>query len=280
MNARKWVVACTALGVCVTSVGAGRAEDGAGTHNMLLVGEKAVYASHLPMFDSLNVGKTQYTSPHRYQVLLEVTFSKGGRDVTDLYTRDRRGHPEVKMYTLQPKKFVLPRLFTPAEHPALASFKATVFRGHLERGGQPIAGLEDITVRVRQVIKAEKFAPAAENPPKLTYLLFGKGKELFLAHVIARPPDFDQLLPVQLSGRAFTDAALARGVRVVFLDKDNTASQRLRRGQPVQGQFHVSGVHQFLDVQVQPGTEYYFEEGELAMPPSFDTTPEEKKAGF
>jgi hypothetical protein len=31
---------------------------------------------------------------------------------------------------------------------------------------------------------------------------------------------------------------------------------------------------------VQAGTEYYFEEGELAMPATFEQTPEEAKAGF
>ena len=280
MMAVKWAIACMALGALITPGRAGQAEDPAGRHNMMVVGEKTVYASHLPMFDSLNTENTDYTSLHRYQVLLEVTFSKGGRDVTALYAQDRRSHPAVKMYTLQPKAFVLPRLFTPCDRPALNTFVATVFRGHLERGGRPIAGLDNVMVRVQRIVQAEKFDPAVEKPTTLTYLLFGKAQELFLAHLIVHPPDFDQILSVKITGHEFTDAELTRGVRVVFLDKNNTASQRLSHDQPSRGRFHVSGAHEFLDLDVQPGTEFYFEEGELAMPPTFERTPEEKKAGF
>ena len=71
-----------------------------------------------------------------------------------------------------------------------------------------------------------------------------------------------------------------RGVSVVFQDRKNTATQRLKEKQQAQGQFHVTGAHQFRDLTVQSGTEYYFEQGELAMPPKFATTAEERKSGF
>ena len=45
--------------------------------------------------------------------------------------------------------------------------------------------------------------------------MFGKGDELFLAHLITRPPDFDQILSVKVSGHAFTDAELGQGVRII-----------------------------------------------------------------
>src|SRR3982750_2055030 len=46
------------------------------THNMMLVGENTAFLSPLPMFVGLNRARTAYATPHRYQVLLEVTFSK------------------------------------------------------------------------------------------------------------------------------------------------------------------------------------------------------------
>ena len=50
------------------------------------------------------------------------------------------------MYTLSPKDFILSRLFTPdARRPMLNTFTATVFRGHLERGGQQIGQLAAAT---------------------------------------------------------------------------------------------------------------------------------------
>ncbi len=273
---------------------AGTQEDAPNTHNMLVVGTEAVFLSHLPMFDGLKTdedgnvvkdkdGKTEYASPHRYQVILEARFSSGGKDVTALYTEDRKSHPKTKMYTLSPTaKFVLAKLFTPdAQQPELSSFGATVFRGHFERPGkQPINGLEDIVVTVKQVMHAQKFEPADDKPEELTYFLFGKGMELFLAHSIIKPPDFDQIVSVMIPDNHFTDDELRRGISVVFQDRKNTASQRLKERQQAEGQFHVSGAHQFLKLQVQSGTELYFEQGELRVPATFDATSEEKKSGF
>ena len=117
---------------------AGTQEDAPNTHNMLVVGTEAVFLSHLPMFHGVNKEKSDYTSPHRYQVILEARFSSGGKDVTAVYTEDRKSHPRTKMYTLSPTSdFVLAKLFTPdVQKPELSSFRATVFRGHLERGGK------------------------------------------------------------------------------------------------------------------------------------------------
>jgi hypothetical protein len=50
----------------------------------------------------------------------------------------------------------------------------------------------------------------------LEYLLFGKGTDLFLAHLITAPPDFDQVLGVKVTGHQFTADELANGVHVVF----------------------------------------------------------------
>jgi hypothetical protein len=259
---------------------AGHAEDAEGTHNMLVVGEETVFLSHLPMFQGVNPEKTGYTSEHRYQVILEATFTKDGKDVTKAYTQDRKSHPSLGMYTLKPKDFVLPRLFRPTVKPVLGSFVATVHRGHLERGGPPVAALEGVEVHVRKVVYADEFDPAREKPEKLTYVLFGRGEELFLAHWITTPPDFDQVLPVRLKGHAFTDQDLDRGIEIVFLDRADTASQRLKPMQEASGRAHVTGAHQFHEVQVQTGKEAYFEEGELAIPHTFRPTPEEARSGL
>ena len=80
---------------------------------MLVVGERTVFLSHLPMFDDLNEEKTDYTSMHRYQVILEGRFIRNRKDVTNIYTKDRESNPGTKIYTLQPARFVLARLFTP-----------------------------------------------------------------------------------------------------------------------------------------------------------------------
>jgi hypothetical protein len=257
------------------------ADDRPNTHNMLVVGERTVFLSHLPMFDELNRDKTAYTSPHRFQVILEATFSDHGKSVQNLYTNDRKAHPGIKMYTLSPEPMVLAKLFTPdPQHPSVTSFRATVFRGHLERGGQPIPGLKNIDVTVKRVILAREFDPAETKAGELEYLLLGMGNELFLAHRISNPPDFDQVLAIKIGDPPLTEDQLSRGLTVTINNQKNASSQRITQGQKVTGKAHAAGAHEFLNLQIQAVTELYFEEGELALPATMDQTPEEKKAGF
>src|SRR5881397_2772784 len=60
-------------------------EDPPTVHNMLVVGQDTVFLSHLPMFQGMNLTKTAFTSPHRYQVILQGTFTQGGKNVQDVY---------------------------------------------------------------------------------------------------------------------------------------------------------------------------------------------------
>ena len=239
-------------------------------HNMMVVGEKSVFLSHLPMF----------MPPHNFQVILEATFTSGGKNLQDVYARDRQSHGQTKMYTLQPKEsFTLPSLFTP-DPPSRNSFKGTIFRGHLERGGEKISGLKKVEIDVKRVIYAQKFGRGFDKSDKLTYILFGRGEELFLAHVIATPPDFDQILSVKIANPP-SEEELSRGVSVTILDRENSASRRIKEKEQVAGQGHVSGAHQFLQLQIQADVEFYFEEGELSSTDGvFRPTPEETKAGF
>jgi hypothetical protein len=255
--------------------------DPPSTHNMLVVGGKTVFLSHLPMFDDLSEDKSDYTSMHRYQVILEARFIRNRKDVTNIYTKDREANAGIKMYTLQPARFVLARLFTRnTGAPALKSFRATIFRDHLERNGETIQGLEDVVVNVNKVVHARKFDPSQDKPPQLEYFLFGKGDELFLAHLITKPPDFDQIVGVRTVGHRFTDEELGRGVRVLLPERSNTAAQRIKENEQTKAQFQVANTSQALDLPLQAGTEYYFEEGELAMPAVFSQTAEEKESGF
>jgi len=246
--------------------------DDPATHNMLVVGEKTVYLYHLPMFQE--EGKPPM--PHRYQAILEVTFAKQKG-----YLKDRREHPTTKIYTLNPEEFVLPQFVSPgSQHKPLRSFKAnTIFRGHLERDDSvPI--LKEVDVRVKRVIHFQEFDPKARKPPMLEYLLLGKGPELIMAHLITAPPDFDQILTVKITEHAFTNEELAKGVPVVFPATTNATASRLREKQQVAGEITVGNAPAPKKIQVEVTREIYFEEGELRVPPDFNTTSAEKQAGF
>jgi hypothetical protein len=239
---------------------------------MLVVGEEAVYLSHLPMFQE----EGEPPMPHRYQVILEVTFAK-----QEAYMKDRREHRTTKIYTLNPESFVLPELVSPdPQHKPLRLFKAkTIFRGHLERDDRvPI--LQDSEVSVKRVIHFRQFDPKAKKSPQLEYLLFGTGQELFLGHLITAPPDFEQILTVEVTDHEFTDEELAKGVLVVFPGTTNAAASRLREKQRVTGEMKADNTRAPKKIQVEINREFYFEEGELRMPQDFKTTSAEKQAGF
>jgi hypothetical protein len=266
---------------CSPLVNENGGRDCPNTHNMMVVGNGTVFLSHLPMFGGLNKRGDTYRTPHRFQVILEATFAKNGGNVQSIYTRDREANPSVMMYTLNPECFVLSDLFpSGSQTPSLSSFKGTVFRGHLERGGRAIGQLEDVDVVVKNVIHARMFDPSTEKPDRLTYILFGKGQDLFLAHWISKPPDFDQLMSVSLEFRPFSDDELDRGIEVVFRERPDSSASRLRKRETLTGRGHVTGAHQFLDLKVSGGTEFYFEEGELFVPPTFEPTKEEQRSGF
>ena len=259
-------------------------EDRPNTHNMMIVGTKTVYLSHLPMFVKEGAPAT-FDSPHRFQVILEATFSDGNRDLTKDYVSDRAGNSAVKMYTLNPAPFVLSRLNPGGV--GLKKFRGnTVFRGHLERNGTPFIGFTGerppaggvFDVNVTRVIHFHQFDPKASKPERLEYLLFGKGDELFLSHFITRPNDFDQIISVKIVDPPFTSEQLAQGVHVTFT-RPNTAVERLKETETITEQLQaIGGAPRTLSIEVV--REFYFEEGELAVPPDFDPTAEEKKAGF
>lgn len=263
--------AAVSLGVVATPAAA---EDGPNVHNMLMFGEQTVFFSHLPMFDSVNQAGTAYTSPHRFQVILQAAFTP---EQMASYAKDRQANPGTQFYTINPQELVLTRLFEPATAPKMSEFTATVFNGHLERKPtHRVQGLERTKIKIGRVVHGGQFDPRASKPAALEYLLFGRGPERFLAHAISAPPDFDQVLVLESVSSDLTDRDLEQDVRVVIPDRKNTAKERLREGQRVDGMLRIGSAAP-TKVQVEVGRRIYFEEGELLVPPDFDPTDEEKR---
>jgi hypothetical protein len=242
------------------------------------VGENTIYLSHLPMFQE----KDSPVMPHRYQAILEVSFEKKGSNPAKAYAEDRQGHQSTKIYTINPEPFVLPAMvsFSPQDA-TIHHFKGNIFRGHLEKLQKGEAEiLSGVNVTVKRTVYFQEFNPLATRPNQLEYLLFGKERELFLAHLITGPPDFDQVLAVTVTGRSFSNEELARGIKVAFPKTTNSPSARLREKQQAMGSLASGATSSLQEIQVKVNREFYFEEGELRVPPKFGTTPEEKKAGF
>jgi hypothetical protein len=256
-----------------------------GTHNMMVFGEESVFLSHLPMFVDLCEDGANFATEHRFQVILEASFEepRTHRDVTEFYKEDRQRNPQMRMYSLGPtEKFALAEIFQPpTSGEPRRSFPANVFRGHLERpfGVPPIQDLSNVIVRIRRVVYMHEFRPGDRDPENLEYILFGTPGELFLVHRIVAPGNFDQILPIRVLDQQFSDADLSQGLRVVVSGRPNVSPSRLQGGQNVPAQL-LRTEAQARGITLQTLREIYFEEGELARPPTFKSTQEERDAGF
>jgi hypothetical protein len=238
--------------------------DTTGVHGMLLFGEEEFYLSHLPMF----------ASPHNFQVLLEVSFDDPVRDVL-LSDRQAAG---AGIRTFVPEPFPIVELEPGGDKQARTSIEGTIFRGHFERGGEPIAG--GVVAQVQDVVAFRELDVSAQRreDQTLTYLCLGRGGQLHLAHEVTARPDFDHVLTARLVRGTATDLAgrsqdgdliakAFRGDRVEFGDRNETPEERLAPGGTAQGVFRATlgpaGSHGFA-AQVEIGEEVYIEIGELS----------------
>jgi hypothetical protein len=220
---------------------------------MLLVGEETAYLSHLPMF----------SAPHDFQVILEARFTKAGSNPQADYFADRQ-RSGTAIYSMEPTRFVLPQL---AGAEPLRSFTGSLYRGHYERfasqADKDAARIaQDVNVAVTHVVTFHQFVPEARRTAEMEYLLFGKGSERFLAHVISAAPDFDHVLRVTLDPPV-PDRELSNGLRIRIPGRANAPKDRILGAGAVPGQLVADGIAS-RTVQITPRTELYFEENELA----------------
>ncbi|AMY09580.1 hypothetical protein LuPra_02799 [Luteitalea pratensis] len=228
-------------------------QDRTAVHGMLLVGEETAFLSHLPMF----------SAPHDFQAILEARFTKAGSNPQADYFADRK-RTGIRIYSLEPARFVLPQLV--AAEP-LRSFKGNLYRGHFERFSSQAAKdaariAQDVDVTVTGVVTFRQFVPEASRTAQLEYLVFGKGRERFLAHGISAAPDFDQVLRVALDPE-LTDREIVKGVRIQIPDRANASKDRIRGTDAVSARLVSDGIAS-RTLQLRPGDELYFEENELA----------------
>jgi hypothetical protein len=221
---------------------------------MLVVGQDTIFFYHLPMF----------MSPHDYQVILEGTLSQKGSDPQRTYREDRKGNLETRVYTFAPVPFVLPDVFPPT--PKLKKIRGDLFRGHFESPpeypAEPFQIGSSVDVNIANVVYVQKLLPLPTALDRLEYLLFGRSHELFLAHLITRRGDFDQVVSAEIKGHQFLDDELRRGIRVQFSGKVNASSQRLVEGKTVSGSAQV--LDKKLVIEVKPRVEFYMSKRDLA----------------
>jgi hypothetical protein len=244
-------------GIATTSTISAERDATLATHGQLIFGTESVYLSHLPMF-MFDVDR----HPHNYQVIMEVDLPDDGTDSKANYIADRKAHPDTRVYTLDPERFAMVDLISDDTDKPIRSFKGDIYREHFERPGKTNI-IPNATFNVKNIIYSHRFDPKAEDLKNLEYLLFGHGKEIFMAHIITKPPDFDQVLAVDSVNPALTDGELNAGIRVTFPGKENNLTMRLKEGETFQGERFRRDISE-AKLEINIGKEIYFEEGELA----------------
>jgi hypothetical protein len=234
---------------------------------MLLFGEQTIYLSHLPMF----------MHPHNFQVILEAGFDEA---VLEVLRTDREASGNG-LQTFNPEEFPIVELDPSGNGPVRTSIEGTVFHGHFERGGTPLA--EGVTVEVRNVVYFAELDMQARHSAdrELTYLCFGRAGQLYLAHDITASPDFDQVLSARFVPGTVTDPSgrpvdsdvtrdFDHAQPVEFRGRADSPEDGLTPGETVDGFFFATvgpgGSHGF-GVQVEIGKELYRELRELGSGP-------------
>jgi hypothetical protein len=83
--------------------------------------------------------------------------------------------------------------------------------------------------------------------------------------VITRPPDFDQLLSVKISGQPVGIETLRQGILVKIPGRTNDIASKVQEGERFSGQAQNTGVaSETLEIQFEVGVEFYFETQDLA----------------
>jgi hypothetical protein len=152
-----------------------------GVHGMALFGGRdGLFASHLPMFHV----------PHDYQVILQIQVTDAAIDVA--VRNDLERNPSL--WTIEPEAFDIALINNKTK--PLRHFKATLYRGHFERGGKAVHS--QIDVQITSVLRFQKLDVRLRKASSVNYQLVQSGQSAFLVKLIQQRPDFDQILRLKL----------------------------------------------------------------------------------
>lgn len=232
-------------------------------HGQGLYGLDHLYLAHLAVF----MGSPQ-EHPHNFQVILEVDLDDPQAQAS--YRADRGQNP-TSLYTAVPEHFDQTALVADYPgRPALDRLPGTIVRGHFEQGGVPI--LSGVTFEIGRVVYFREFFLDGPRLEDQSYLLFGRGGELFGAHLLSAPPDFDQVLSLEVDVPGSSGAevvsqvtdALAKGLYLELPERSNKVDARLRPGTELACSLSLTAAGDPVIVEVKIRDELYCESGEFS----------------
>jgi hypothetical protein len=178
--------------------------DPPGVHNFFMMGSKALYVEHMPMFTE---------EKHMYQVILRVTLP----DAVMRGYRARRGARRTPWNLVNSAKLMtLPQIKAGTVSSFLVDVYADYSNAAAAPAGSPFA--TDVPLTVHEVVHFRHFDFNIPRPQYPTYLLFGRGGEAHLSHYIARDPDYQHIVTLRSAPAWLSPDQLAAGAVVCFTD--------------------------------------------------------------
>lgn len=235
-----------------------------GLHGQGLYGVDRLYLSHLPVF----MGAPR-SHPHNFQVILEVELDDATAKAR--YKESRAQNPTT-LYTVTPPHFDQTALVTgyPGRGPLNRLPGSLIFRGHFEQGGVPI--VQGVAFDVRRVVYFREFYLGGLKLDRQHYLVFGGEDDLVAVHLLSAPPDFDQILRLELTLPNIPEAlisrvreALAEGLYLHLPERPNRVETRLREGGELTCDLNLDGELSPRAVKLELREERYCEAGEFSQ---------------
>jgi hypothetical protein len=216
-------------------------------HGQLMLGQSISY--HLPVFMT-----DPWSHPHNFQVVLELALPA---DAQAAVAADQIAHPD-SIYTVVPPVFSQTSLVIDVPgHPRKNEFaELDFFRNHFERSDR--VRIVRAPARIVRILHFRELAPDLPKPAELAYVMFGSSGGLFLAHMLSAPPDFDQVLEVEVDGVP-GDVDMTAGFSLSFADRSNQVEDRLKVGEEVS-----CATERGDSISLRMVAEPYCEIGELA----------------
>lgn len=149
-------------------------------HSMVVTGSdpESFFLHHISLFNDTN---------HFYHVTLEGKLEDPAAQKAYSAYRAKNGD---SLSILDPELFLLPEI----QSGKRTSFNAKFYHGQWD---EVIPGLEGAKVTITRIIQFRRYDSQAVYPDRLTYQLYGNGKEAFLAHQVTAAPSFQQVIKLK-----------------------------------------------------------------------------------
>jgi hypothetical protein len=204
-------------------------------HRFLILGKEKLFFYHLALYNP--------QSGHNYQAVFSFTIKDSG-ELKKMYLDDRAKHEGQRVfYSLRcPHHFELPELQNGKQFKV--HLERVVVKPDNSRDFQQMTTTETTVECKKEDVLSFRKLGDLPYPDYLTYLVFGEGEEIHLAHQLAERPNWDEA--VTIAPMKAIDAATLKKVPTLVIDSIQDAHGKLvesplKKGQQYQGKLNGNG---------------------------------------